>query len=79
VIVNAVPVHGRHRLDGHGQRYWRVHPPKHYRSTSHRRSRRVVLQRPVAELVQWPYAQTRRPWWERAGRVAAGWLAEPSR
>lgn len=81
MIVNAIPVTGRHRV-GYVQRPWTMRPPQHFRPVSHRRSRRVALQRPVAELVRWPYATTRQPWWVRAARFAGAWVAnvvEPSR
>lgn len=66
---------GRHRLDEAGPSCFRVHPPRHYRSTSHRLSRRRVMQLRVGDLTRKPHslAVPRRPWWQRA-LIGAGWL-----
>jgi hypothetical protein len=43
---------GRHRRDAVGSEYLLVNPPSYYRSTSHRLSRRQVLQVRVNDLFE---------------------------
>lgn len=75
IALPATPVTGRHRLDQAGPNYLLVTPPRHYRSTSHRLSRREVLQLRTNDLVR-PHSRVapRKPMWRRVGEFLLEWL-----
>lgn len=70
---------GRHRLDAAGEHYFYVHPPRFYRPTSHRRSRRALVHRSIADLTRPHTAALAIPRPRRRYALAAvlAWLAAP--